>query len=83
MLYAYAVVTGAHSMNHLNRIVIDPATRFGKSCVRGTRLTVGEVLGYLADGGAEAQLLVDFPRLTHEDMLACLSLAAERERRRL
>lgn len=70
-------------MNHLKRIVIDPAIRFGKPCVRGTRLSVGEVLGYLADGGTEAEMLVDFPQLTHEDVLACLGFAAERERRLL
>jgi uncharacterized protein (DUF433 family) len=70
-------------MKHLNRIVIDPAIRFGKPCVRGTRITVGEVLGFLAGGGTEAELLVDFPQLTHEDVLACLGFAAERERRLL
>jgi uncharacterized protein (DUF433 family) len=70
-------------MNHLNRIVVEPAIRFGKPCVRGTRITVGEVLGYLADGGSEAELIEDFPQLTHEDLLACLGFAAERERRLL
>jgi uncharacterized protein (DUF433 family) len=70
-------------MNHLNRIVVEPAIRFGKPCVRGTRITVGEVLGFLADGGSEAELIEDFPQLTHEDLLACLGFAAERERRLL
>lgn len=69
-------------MNHLKRIVIDPAIRFGKPCVRGTRLSVGEVLGYLADGGTEAEMLVDFPQLTHEDVLACLGFATARSRTR-
>ena len=70
-------------MQHVDRISIDPEIRFGKPCVRGTRITVGEVLGFLAAGGAESELLTDFPQLTHEDMLACLAFAAERERRLL
>lgn len=70
-------------MKHLNRIVIDPEIRFGKPCVRGTRITVGEVLGFLAEGGIETELIADFPQLTHEDVLACLGFAAERERRLL
>ena len=47
----------------------------------GTRITVGDVLGYLASGMSEAQVLADFPDLAHEDVLACLAFAAERERR--
>ena len=70
-------------MQHLDRICIDPEIRFGKPCVRGTRITVGEVLGYLAAGGGESELLIDFPQLTHEDLLACFGFAAERERRLL
>ena len=70
-------------MTHLDRISIDPAIRFGKPCVRGTRITVGEVLGFLAGGDTEAELIADFPQLTHEDVLACLGFAAERERRLL
>ena len=69
------------TMNLLERISIDPAVRFGKPCVRGTRLTVGDVLGVLAAGRSEAELLLDFPQLTHEDVLACLAFAAEREKR--
>jgi uncharacterized protein (DUF433 family) len=68
---------------HLSRIVIDPTIRFGKPCVRGTRVTVGEVLGFLAEGGSEIELIDDFPQLTHEDVLACFGFAAERERRLL
>ncbi len=75
---------GYHSaMTSLDRISIDPTIRFGKACVRGTRLTVGEVLGYLAGGMSEAEVLSSFPQLTHEDVLACLAYAAERERRTL
>ena len=66
-------------MDLLQRISIDPAVRYGKPCVRGTRLTVGDVLGVLAAGRAEAELLLDFPQLTNEDVLACLAFAAERE----
>jgi uncharacterized protein (DUF433 family) len=62
-------------------ITIDPAVRFGKPCVRGTRLTVGDVLGTLASGCSEAELFEDFPQLCHEDVLACLAFAAEREKR--
>ena len=68
-------------MNLLDRIAIDPAIRFGKPCVRGTRLTVGDVLGYLAGGMSEGQILADFPQLTSDDIRACLAYAAERERR--
>jgi uncharacterized protein (DUF433 family) len=65
------------------RISIDPNIRFGKPCVKGTRLTVGEVLGHLASGATESELLANFPQLTHEDVLECLAFAAERERRLL
>ena len=70
-------------MNLLDRIAVDPAIRFGKPCVRGTRISVGDVLGYLAGGMSEAQILADFPQLTGEDIRACLAYAAERERRTL
>ena len=68
-------------MSLLNRISVDPEVRFGKPCVRGTRITVGDVLGYLAAGTSEDQILVDFPQLVREDIRACLAYAAERERR--
>lgn len=68
-------------MELLNRIAIDPEVRFGKPCVRGTRITVGEVLGALASGLSEAEVIAEFPQLTHEDLLACFAFAAERERR--
>jgi len=68
-------------MDLLGRITIDPAVRFGKPCVRGTRLTVGDVLGTLASGCSEDELFEDFPQLCHEDVLACLAFAAEREKR--
>ena len=64
-----------------DRISIDPAVRFGKPCVRGTRITVGDVLGYLAAGMSEDDVLADFPQLAREDIRACLAFAADRERR--
>lgn len=70
-------------MNLLERIAVDPAIRFGKPCVRGTRISVGDVLGYLAGGMSEAEILADFPQLTRDDVRACLAYAAERERRTL
>jgi len=68
-------------MNLLDRISVNPAVRFGKPCVRGTRITVGDVLGYLAGGMTEEQFLSEFPQLIQEDIRACLAYAAERERR--
>ena len=68
-------------MSLIERMSIDPAVRFGKPCVRGTRLSVGDVLGTLASGSSEAELLQDFPQLIHDDVLACLAFAAEREKR--
>jgi uncharacterized protein (DUF433 family) len=68
-------------MDYRDRIVIDPKIRFGKPCVRGTRITVGDVLSYLASGMTEPQVLADFPQLTGEDIRACLAFAAERERK--
>ena len=68
-------------MNFQDRIVIEPEIRFGKPCVRGTRITVGDVLSYLASGMSEQEILADFPQLTGDDIRACLAFAAERERR--
>ena len=68
-------------MSLLDRIIIDPGVRFGKPCVRGTRITVGDVLAYLAAGMSEHQLLKEFPQLKPEDIRACFAYAAERERR--
>ena len=70
-------------MNLLDRIVLDSNVRFGKPCVRGTRVSVGDVLGYLAGGMSEDEILHDFPQLAREDVRACLAYAAERERRTL
>lgn len=68
-------------MSPLERITVDPQVRFGKACVKGTRISVGDVLGYLAGGMSEETLLASFPQLTRDDVRACLAYAAERERR--
>ena len=68
-------------MDYRSRIVIDPEIRFGKPSVKGTRLTVGDVLSYLASGMSEQQIMTDFPQLTGEDIRACLAFAADRERK--
>jgi uncharacterized protein (DUF433 family) len=68
-------------MDYRSRITLDPEVRFGKPCIRGTRITVGDVLSYLASGMTEAEVLTDFPQLTRDDIRACLAFAAERERR--
>jgi len=64
-----------------DRIVVDPAVRSGKPCIRGTRITVYDVLEYMAGEMSESEILADFPGLTTEDMKACLAFAAARERR--
>lgn len=68
-------------MDYQKRIVIDPEIRFGKPSVKGTRITVGDVLSYLASGMREEEILADFPQLERDDIRACLAFAAERERR--
>ena len=68
-------------MNYADRIAVDPEVRFGKPHIRGTRVTVGDVLSYLAAGMTETQLLADFPQLASDDIRACLAYAAEQERR--
>jgi uncharacterized protein (DUF433 family) len=70
-------------MNYRDYITIDPNKRGGKPCVRGLRITVYEVLEYLASDMTEAQILEDFPDLTREDLKACIAFAADRERRLL
>lgn len=68
-------------MDWQQRISIDPAVRSGKPCIKGTRITVYDVLEYLAGGMSEDQILADFPDLTRDDIRACLAFAAARERR--
>ena len=64
-------------------ITIEPGKRGGKPCIRGMRITVYDVLSYLAAGMTTREVLEDFPYLTEEDILACLSYAADRERQLL
>ena len=61
-------------------ITIEPGKRSGKPCVRGMRITVYDVLGYLASGMTPEQIIEDFPELTKEDIHACLSYAADSEK---
>ena len=68
-------------MNYRERITIDPAKRGGKPCIRGLRVTVYDVLDYLAGGMSENEILADFPDLERDDIRATLAFAADRERR--
>ncbi|HEV2987127.1 MAG TPA: DUF433 domain-containing protein [Candidatus Angelobacter sp.] len=65
-------------MNYGGRITIEPGKRRGKPCIRGLRITVYEVLDYLASGMSQEEILQDFPDLTIEDIRACLSFLANR-----
>jgi uncharacterized protein (DUF433 family) len=62
-------------------ITIDPGKRSGKPCIRGLRITVYDVLGYMAAGMSQEEILADFPDLTEADIRACLAFAADGERR--
>jgi uncharacterized protein (DUF433 family) len=68
-------------MNYHHLITIEPGKRGGKPCIRGLRITVYDVLEYLASGMSEDEILRDFPDLTRENIRACLAFAADRERR--
>jgi uncharacterized protein (DUF433 family) len=68
-------------MDYNKYITIEPNKRSGKPCIRGLRITVYDVLDYLASGMTEDQILDDFPELTQEDIRACFAFAAERERK--
>ncbi len=68
-------------MGYQDRITIEPGKRGGKPCIRGLRITVYDVLEYLASGMSEDQILRDFPDLAREDLRACLAFAADRERK--
>ena len=67
-------------MNYRNIITIEPGKRSGEPCIRGMRITVYDVLEYLASGMTNAQILCDFPELTETDIRACLAYAADREK---
>jgi len=70
-------------MDYRDIITIEPDKRGGRPCIRGLRITVYDVLDYLAGGMSEAEILQDFPDLTAQDIKACLAFAADRERRLL
>jgi uncharacterized protein (DUF433 family) len=70
-------------MDYRDIITIEPGKRGGKPTIRGMRITVQDVLEYLAGGMSEAEILADFPELTGEDIRACLAFAADRERKLL
>ena len=68
-------------MDYRSRITIEPGKRGGKPCLRGLRITVYDVLDYMAGGMSEDEILTDFPDLEREDIRAALAFAADRERR--
>ncbi len=68
-------------MDYTKLITIEPDKRSGQPCIRGLRMTVQDVLEYLASGMSAEEILADFPDLTAEDIRACLAFAADRERR--
>ena len=67
-------------MEYKGIITIEPGKRGGKPCIRGMRITVYDILDYLASGMTHQEILDEFPYLTEKDILACLSYAADRER---
>jgi uncharacterized protein (DUF433 family) len=69
------------SPSYTDTITVEPGKRAGKPCIRGLRITVYDVLEYLASGMSEDEILTDFPDLRREDIRACLMFAADRERR--
>ncbi len=68
-------------MDYMQHITIEAGKRSGQPCIRGLRMTVRDVLEYLAGGMSPEEILLDFPELTAEDIKACLAFAADRERR--
>lgn len=68
-------------MDYMSIITIEPGKRSGKPCIRGMRITVSDILEYLAAGMSTEDILSDFPELTTNDIRACLAFAAEREKR--
>ncbi len=74
-----ALREGAETLDYRKIITIEPGKRGGKPCVRGMRITVGDVLGWLAAGMSHAEIIDDYPELTDEDIRACLAFAAEKE----
>lgn len=77
----YRAEVYAINMDYSKIITIESGKRSGKPCIRGMRITVQDVLEYLAGGMSEDEILEDFPELTREDIKACLAFAADRERK--
>jgi uncharacterized protein (DUF433 family) len=77
----YPTLANSLKMNYTDIITIEPNKRSGKPCIRGLRITVYDVLEYLAGGMTEDEILEDFPELTRDDIKACLAFAADRERK--
>jgi uncharacterized protein (DUF433 family) len=69
------------TVDYTKIITIEPGKRSGQPCIRGMRMTVTDVLEYLAGGMSEDEILADFPYLTRDDIRACLAFAADRERK--
>ncbi len=69
------------NLNYRDRITIEPGKRGGKPCIRGMRITVYDLLDYLASGMSAEEIVDDFPELEKEDIQACLAFAADRERK--
>lgn len=65
--------------NLLSRITVEPEKRSGKPCIRGMRITVYDVMSYLADGMSEQEIMQEFPELEQDDLLACFAYAAQAE----
>ena len=68
-------------MDYRQIVTIEPGKRGGRACVRGLRIAVADVLGWLSAGMSHADILADYPELTEDDVRACLAFAADRERR--
>ena len=68
-------------INYGEYITIEPGKRSGKACIRGMRISVADVLGYLAAGMSHEEIISDFPELTNNDILACLAYAADAEKK--
>lgn len=68
-------------MDYRKIITVEPGKRGGKPCIRGLRITVADVLGWLSAGMSHEEIFADYPEITEDDIRACLAYAADRERR--
>jgi uncharacterized protein (DUF433 family) len=75
-----STICGEKPVNYTDRIVIEPGKRAGRPVIRGLRITVYDVLGWLSDGMSPEEIIEDFPELERQDIQACLAYAADRER---